>query len=139
MFRNKVTLFNYDEQENIYYPTLLDEVELQPQYKTRFTSDSTKDLDSALLIVRYKINSDEKTEIGGKSFKKPKEWELLDATGKQTYFTFNLGRDFFVLGDFSSVTDVNYEIFKNENDEVFFVHAVKDFDDELKHWEVVGN
>lgn len=36
------------------------------------------------------------------------------------------------------MSDVEYETFKNQNDEVFFIHDVKDFEDDLKHWEIEG-
>ena len=142
MFRNAVTLFNYDEEENIYYPTLLESVELQPNYRTEFTDDGTRSKDLALLIVRYDKDSSgkfifESSKI--KYFTNPKLWNDFTTDNKSTYFTLKPGEyDFFIKGDYTSETDVNYEVFKNTYDEIFLIHGVKDFEDDLKHWEIEG-
>ena len=132
MFTNTITLFNYDEKEDIYYPTLIENVELQPKYKTKFNSSSAESKDTALLIVKYYIGTYGKTPyLSQKTYKTPKLWNKTPSAEKNNYFTFNTGRDFFIKGDYSSMSDVEYETFKNQNDEVFFIHDVKDFEDDL--------
>lgn len=139
MFNTTVTLFNYDQKNDICYPTLLQKVELQPKYNTKFSSNSTEDKDLALLIVKYYIGTNGKTPyLSQKSYKTQKLWNKLSGEDKNNYFTFNTGLDFFVKGDYSSMLDVEYETFKNQNDEVFFIHYGKDFEDDLKHWEIEG-
>ena len=138
MYKNTVTLFNYDETGNVYYPTLLSNVEFQPNYKTEYTSNSTRDKGITLLIVRYKIDSFGKI-ASGKHFVAPKIWVGLSIEDKAKIFTLKPGEyEFFIKGDYSSETDVNYEVFKNTYDDVFLIHGVKDFEDDLKHWEIEG-
>ena len=146
MFNINITLFNFDEKSNKYYKTFLPNVELQSNFRTRFTNDSTLDDDVSLLIIKYLIKNSEKISFGTeKCFKTPKIWENLES--KEEFFTFQEGKDFFVKGklleqienlDFTVSENLNYEELKNSQDGVFFVHSVKDFEDELSHWEVLG-
>lgn len=71
-----------------------------------------------------------------KVFKTPKEWNNLE--NKTNYFTFETGRDFFAKGDFTLLEISSYEQFKHSHDDVFMINAVKDFEDDLKHWEITG-
>lgn len=136
MFNNNITLFNFDEKSNKYYKTFLPNVELQSNFRTRFTNDSTLDDDVSLLIIKYLIKNSEKIAFGTKKcFKTPKIWENLES--KEEFFTFQEGKDFFVKGKLLD-KNLNYEELKNSQDGVFFVHSVKDFEDELSHWEVLG-
>ena len=136
MFNNNITLFNFDEKSNKYYKTFLPNVELQSNFRTRFTNDSTLDDDASLLIIKYLIKNSEKIAFRTeKCFKTPKIWENLES--KEEFFTFQEGKDFFVKGKLLD-ENLNYEELKNSQDGVFFVHSVKDFEDELSHWEVLG-
>ena len=136
MFNNNITLFNFDEKSNKYYKTFLPNVELQSNFRTRFTNDSTFDEDVSLLIIKYLIKNSEKIAFGTKKcFKTPKIWENLES--KEEFFTFQEGKDFFVKGQLLN-ENLNYEELKNSQDGVFFVHSIKDFEDELSHWEVLG-
>ena len=138
MFTNSVTLFNFDEESNKYYKTLLKNVELQSTYQANFTVDSTIDGDVSLLIVNYYLDGVEKkpTSILNKSFRTPKVWKNI--ANKENYFTFEAGRDFFAKGDYTLLNIINYEQFKHSHDDVFMIHSVKDFEDDLKHWEIMG-
>ena len=136
MFNNNITLFNFDEKSNKYYKTFLPNVELQSNFRTRFTNDSTLDDDVSLLIIKYLIKNSEKIAFRTeKCFKTPKIWENLES--KEEFFTFQEGKDFFVKGQFLD-ENLNYEELKNSQDGVFFVHSIKDFEDTLSHWEVLG-
>lgn len=137
MFGGVVTLFNHDEETGEYYPALFTNVEFQAHYRTSFSDNSTRDGDFCLLIVKYfKIGEIKRVCGTTKSFMTPKLWQ--ENQNKKDYFTFKEGRDFFVKGDYSNVENVDYEIFKGSTDGVFFIHGVKDFDDELSHFEVMG-
>lgn len=137
MFTNSVTLFNYDETNDKYYKTLFKNVELQVTYQSNFTVDSTVDGDISLLIVNYYMVGVEKKPVYvNKSFKSPKIWE--NSNNKSNCFTFECGRDFFAKGDYTLFDITNYEQFKHSHDDVFMIHQVKDFEDDLKHWEIMG-
>ena len=138
MFLNTVTLFNYDETNNFYYFTLLTNVELQSHYKTNFTDESTVDNDLTLLIVKYQVESGSKKVQGTeKSFLTPKVWE--NTQDKSNVFTIQPSRDFFAKGDFTGLSDIDYEELKNTHDDVFFIQSLKDFEDDLKHFEILGH
>lgn len=118
MFNNNITLFNFDEKSNKYYKTFLPNVELQSNFRTRFTNDSTLDDDVSLLIIKYLIKNSEKIAFGTeKCFKSPKIWENLES--KEESFTFQEGKDFFVKGKLLD-ENLNYEELKNSQDGVFF-------------------
>lgn len=135
MFKNVVSLFNFDESNNEYHLTILENVELQSNYRTRFTNDSTFDDDVSLLIIKYSIVGSDKKISSGKVFKTPKIWNNLE--NKSGFFTFQTGSDFFMKERFEKQIS-DYESLKNSYDDIFFIHSVKDFEDDLKHWEVVG-
>ena len=137
MFTNSVTLFNYDEKNNRYYKTLFRNVELQSTYQSNFNVDSTIDSDVSLLIVNYYLDGEDKKPISvSKSFRTPKVWDSTE--DKNSYFTFETGRDFFAKGDYTLLNITSYEQFKHSHDDVFMIHQVKDFEDDLKHWEILG-
>lgn len=137
MFTNSITLFNFDEENNKYYKTLFKNVELQSTYQANFTVDSTIDSDVSLLIVNYYLNGVEKQPVYvNKTFRTPKVWNNIE--GKENYFTFECGRDFFAKGDYTLLNITSYEQFKHSHDDVFMIHQVKDFEDDLKHWEILG-
>lgn len=139
MFKNFITLFNYSETENIYYPTFITRVEFQPQYRANYTSESTQSDDVALLIINYKLDKDGKKIVCDKNYTTPMEWQSLSKEDKEKNFTFAVNEyDFFIKGAFSKEKDVDYETFKNSHDEVFLVHSVRDFDGVLKHFEITG-
>ncbi|MCK9544314.1 MAG: hypothetical protein M0R03_20025 [Novosphingobium sp.] len=139
MFSSTVTVFNYDEPTDKFYPTLFTGVEFQPDYKINFTNNSTQDMDMSLLIIMYYIDGNNVLSYGNnKPYKPPKAWENLKTACKSKYFTFQTGRDFFVLGDYTSSTNADYELFKTEHDDVFFINSIKNFRDELKHFEIMG-
>ena len=111
MFNNNITLFNFDEKSNKYYKTFLPNVELQINFRTRFTNNSTFDEDVSLLIIKYLIKNSEKIAFGTKKcFKTPKIWENLES--KEEFFTFQEGKDFFVKGQLLN-ENLNYEELKN--------------------------
>ena len=137
MFSNTVTLFSYDETNNFYYSTLLTNVELQIHYKASFTDESTVDNDLTLLIVKYRIeNGIKKVQGTEKSFLTPKVWE--NTQDKLNVFTIQPSRDFFAKGDLTSFSDIDYEKLKNTYDDVFLIQSLKDFEDDLKHFEILG-
>ncbi len=138
MFSNTVTLFSYDETNNLYYSTLLTNVELQSHYKTSFTDESTVDNDLTLLIVKYQVENGSKKVPGTeKSFLTPKLWE--NTQDKSNVFTIQPSRDFFAKGDLTGISDIDYEELKNTYDDVFFIQSLKDFEDDLKHFEILGH
>lgn len=140
MFISLVTLFNYDSKNDNYFATLLKNVEFQPHYKTVFSEDSTQSADFALLIIEYAFrHGKKKTPSTEKAYKSPKAWENLSSDEKKKYFTLKPGEyDFFAKGDYSRVKKVVYENFKNSHDDVFFIHGVRDFEDDLPHFEIEG-
>lgn len=139
MFAEKITLFNYIEQNDEYTSTLIKNVEFQPVYKTVPNDYETADSTSALVIIKYRkdtkgvyVNSDSSK----KYYLKPKAWNNSDKDG---YFTIQNNTDFVVLGDYTHLIDVNLNQFKNTADDVFMINKFKDFSDELKHFELFVN
>lgn len=139
MFDSTVTLFNHDEYLDKYYSTVFLAAEFQPNFKTSFDSSATLDGDTCLVVINYTVQNGEKRVNGtDKPFKSPKIWEILPKEQKSQYFTLKTGRDFFALGDYSNSESVDYEIFKDGTDNVFFIGSFKDFEYELPHFEITG-
>ena len=137
-FDNKtVTLFNRsfnaETEEETYYPTLLEGVDL---VETKGANVSKSGMDSAdaakLFVCIGDVN---------KTYKQPKAWDALTEDEKKNYITFHSTEDFFVKGDQTAVdlpeTDA-YEWMRNNFDDVYKVTNIDKYEDILPHFEVGG-
>lgn len=137
-FDNKtVTLFNRsfnaETEEEIYYPTLLEGVDL---VETKGANVSKSGMDSAdaakLFVCIGDVN---------KTYMEPKAWDALTEDEKKNYITFHSTEDFFVKGDQAAVdlpeTDA-YEWMRNNFDDVYKVTNIDKYEDILPHFEVGG-
>ena len=137
-FDNKtVTLFNRsfnaETEEETYYPTLLEGVDL---VETKGANVSKSGLDSAdaakLFVCIGDVN---------KTYMEPKAWDALTEDEKKNYITFHSTEDFFVKGDQTAVdlpeTDA-YEWMRNNFDDVYKVTNIDKYEDILPHFEVGG-
>nr|DAE57267.1 MAG TPA: hypothetical protein [Bacteriophage sp.]DAG68367.1 MAG TPA: hypothetical protein [Caudoviricetes sp.]DAU88664.1 MAG TPA: hypothetical protein [Caudoviricetes sp.]DAV59291.1 MAG TPA: hypothetical protein [Caudoviricetes sp.]DAV78830.1 MAG TPA: hypothetical protein [Caudoviricetes sp.] len=137
-FDNKtVTLFsrsfNAETEEETYYPTLLECVDL---VETKGANISKSGIDSADTVKLY---VDFKNIV--KPYLPPKEWENMPDKCKQYFLTFNPAQDFFIKGDQTAVdlpeTDA-YEWMRNNFDDVYKVTNIDKYEDILPHFEVGG-
>ena len=72
-----------------------------------------------------------------RSFLVKDEW--VKEADKSQYFTIQTDKDFFALGDYSSIEISDYEEFKNENTHRgFMINEYRDFESVLPHWEIYG-
>lgn len=137
-FDNKtVTLFNRsfnaETEEETYYPTLLEGVDL---VETKGANVSKSGMDSAdaakLFVCIGEVN---------KTYMEPKAWDALTEDEKKNYITFHSTEDFFVKGDQAAVdlpeTDA-YEWMRNNFDDVYKVTNIDKYEDILPHFEVGG-
>ena len=137
-FDNKtVTLFNRsfnaETEEEIYYPTLLEGVDL---VETKGANVSKSGMDSAdaakLFVCIGDVN---------KTYMEPKAWDALTEDEKKNYITFHSTEDFFVKGDQAAVdlpeTDA-YEWMRNNFDDVYKVTNIDKYEDILPHFEIGG-
>ena len=137
-FDNKtVTLFsrsfNAETEEETYYPTLLECVDL---VETKGANISKSGIDSADTVKLY---VDFKNIV--KPYLPPKEWENMPDKCKQYFLTFNPAQDFFIKGDQTAVdlpeTDA-YGWMRNNFDDVYKVTNIDKYEDILPHFEVGG-
>lgn len=137
-FDNKtVTLFNRsfnaETEEETYYPTLLEGVDL---VETKGANVSKSGMDSAdaakLFVCIGDVN---------KTYMEPKAWDALTEDEKKNYITFHSTEDFFVKGDQTAVdlpeTDA-YEWMRNNFDDVYKETNIDKYEDILPHFEVGG-
>ncbi len=138
MFTDTVTIFNhYEDKKNgisIWYPTVLDGVELQVAKGINVSKSGNDNADSANLHI--KINADIR-----RAYKKPKEYKALEE--KQGYFTLKPD-DFFMEGGYDNtpVDDGDYpngffEFMKKAYDDVYNITTVDIFK-VIPHFEVGG-
>ena len=137
-FDNKtVTLFNRsfnaETEEETYYPTLLEGVDLAETKGANVSKSGMDSADAAKLFVC----------IGdvNKTYMEPKAWDALTEDEKKNYITFHSTEDFFVKGDQTAVdlpeTDA-YEWMRNNFDDVYKVTNIDKYEDILPHFEVGG-
>lgn len=138
MFTDTVTIFNYHEDKKqgiaMWYPTVLDGVELQIAKGINVSKSGNDNADSANLHI--KINADIR-----KVYKKPMEYKALE--NKQGYFTLK-SNDFFMAGayDNSPIDEADYpngffEYMKANHDDVYNITTVDVFK-AIPHFEVGG-
>lgn len=137
-FDNKtVTLFNRsfnpETEEEKYYPTLLEGVDL---VETKGANVSKSGMDSADAVKLYIDFANM-----AKQYLSPKAWDALPEEEKQDYITFHPTEDFFVKGDRSDVElpeEYAYEWMYENFDDVYKVTTVDKYEDILPHFEVGG-
>ncbi len=137
-FDNKtVTLFNRsfnaETEEETYYPTLLEGVDL---VETKGANVSKSGMDSADAVKLYIDFANM-----AKQYLSPKAWDALPDEEKQDYITFHPTEDFFVKGDRSDVElpeEYVYEWMYENFDDVYKVTTVDKYEDILPHFEVGG-
>lgn len=137
MFTDTVTVFNYYEDKkkgiSMWYPTVLDGVELQITKGINISKSGNDTADTANLHI--KINADIR-----KAYKKPKEYKAME--NKQEYFTLKPD-DFFMAGKYedSPVNDDYpggfFEYMKGRYDDVYNITTVDVFKT-IPHFEVGG-
>lgn len=137
-FDNKtVTLFNRsfnaETEEETYYPTLLEGVDL---VETKGANVSKSGMDSADAVKLY-------VDFGNiaKPYLPPKEWENMPDKCKQHFLTFNPAQDFFIKGDHMDLEIPDsgiYEWAHDNLDSVYKVTTVDKYEYVMPHFEVGG-
>jgi len=133
----KVTLFNRsfnaETEEEIYYPTLLEGVDLVETKGANVSKSGMDSADAAKLFVCI--------DDVNKTYMEPKAWDALTEDEKKNYITFHSTEDFFVKGDQTAVdlpeTDA-YEWMRNNFDDVYKVTNIDKYEDILPHFEIGG-
>lgn len=138
MFYNKtVTLFNRsfnaETEEEKYYPTLLENVDLAETKGANVSKSGMDSADAATLFVD--LDNMEKPYLD------PKAWAALTDEEKCNYITFNPSEDFFVKGSCTGATlpeSGAYEWMRDNFDAVYKVTHIDRYEDIMPHLEVGG-
>lgn len=133
----KVTLFNRsfnaETEEETYYPTLIEGVDLVETKGANVSKSGMDSADAAKLFVCI--------DDVNKTYMEPKAWDALTEDEKKNYITFHSTEDFFVKGDQTAVdlpeTDA-YEWMRNNFDDVYKVTNIDKYEDILPHFEIGG-
>ena len=133
----KVTLFNRlynaDTEEETYYSTLLDCVDLTETSGRNVSKNGIESADTVKLYIDF--------DNLNKPYVTPKEWKALPEKCKENHITFNTDEDFFVRGDCTNTNLPNenvYEWMRDNFDSVYKIKAVDKYEDILPHFEVGG-
>lgn len=138
MFYNKtVTLFNRsfnaETEEEKYYPTLLENVNLVETKGANVSKSGMDSADAATIFV------DLNNMV--KPYMEPKAWSVLPDEEKRNYFTFTPTDDFFVKGSCTGATlpeSGAYEWMRKNFDGVYKVTHIDKYEDIMPHLEVGG-
>lgn len=136
MYKQIVTLFNYLSSSDDYISTVINGVEVQPIYATTPKVTNTENDTSVLIIIKCFEDSNGRyihTENGNKYYKPPKQWKE-----NTNYFTLQPNFDFLILGKYE-IQDISLNELKNNLDNIFMVNQIKDFSDDLGHFEIIAN
>ncbi len=137
-FDNKtVTLFNRsfnpETEEETYYPTLLEGVDL---VETKGANVSKSGMDSADAVKLY-------IDLASmpKPYIEPKAWAALPEEEKQDYITFTPAEDFFIKGDHTDAVLPENNVYQwmiDNYDDCYKVTTIDKYEDILPHFEVGG-
>ena len=137
MFTQTITLFNYLNTKDDYSKTLIDNVEVQPKFITSPDRYGVDNLTKALIIIPYSKDTIGRFILSNnkaKYYLRPKEWNE-----NTSYFTFQNDKDFIIIGDYMNLSDIDLNDIKNSIDDVFIINEVRDYRDDLKHFELIVN
>lgn len=138
MYNQTITLFNYKLSSDDYIYTVINGAEVQPMYASSPKIMDTENNTKALIIIRYAeddVGRYINTKDGKKYYKSPKQWKE-----NPDYFTLQTNFDFLIVGDYTPENaEINLNELKNELDNVFVINEIKDFSDDLKHFEITAN
>ena len=136
-YNNTVTLFNRsfnaETEEEKYYPTLLERVNLIETKGANVSKSGMDSADAATLFIDL--------ENMAKPYIEPKAWAELPEEEKSKYITFAPAEDFFVKGSCTGATlpeNSAYEWMRDNFDSVYKVTHVDRYENIMKHLEVGG-
>ena len=140
-FDNKtVTLFNRsfnaETEEETYYPTLLEGVDLVETKGANVFKSGMDSADAAKLFVCI-------ADVGKtiKPYLPPKEWKALPEEEKPNYITFTPAEDFFIKGDHTDAALPENDVYQwllDNCDDCYRVTTIDKYEDILPHFEVGG-
>ena len=139
-YNDTATLFNYfcdpDTEEEKYYPTLLESVNLVETKGANVSKSGMYSADAVKLFVDF-------SQVGkmGKPYMEPKAWDALPDDEKPNYITFHPTDDFFIKGDHTDLEIPESEAYgwAHDNlDSVYKVTTVDRYEDIMPHFEVGG-
>ena len=138
LFYNKtVTLFNRsfnaETEEEKYYPTLLERVNLIETKGANVSKSGMDSADAATLFIDLANMA--------KPYIEPKAWAELPEEEKSKYITFAPAEDFFVKGSCAGATlpeNSAYEYMLDNFDSVYKVTHIDKYTDVMPHLEVGG-
>lgn len=149
MYDKTVTLFNRksDRSGSTWYPTVLQNVDLNLDKASILAKYGAKSQDSASLHVRCK-NVDGNKMVGEKLWMSPKEWKNQTDDTLRNTLTFAGGNDFdfFWVGEWEETEPVNdadyadgfYNYMNGKYDFVFAVSSVGGPYSLIPHFEITG-
>ena len=137
-FDNKtITLFNRsfnaETEEEKYYPTLLENVDIVETKGENVSKSGMESADAAKLFIDL-------AEMP-KPYIEPRAWTALSDEEKKKHITFTSAEDFFVKGNYADVKlpeNGAYEWMRDNFDDVYKVKNIDKYEDILPHFEVGG-
>lgn len=136
LYNHIITIFNFDYPNNIFLPTLINNVECQYHIGIDRMPEYNLSRDRCLCFIKYSKISNKK--VSDEKIYLPKD-KWVKEEDKTKYFTLQTDKDFFAIGDYSSVHVDSYENFKNEHTESsFLINEFRDFESIIPHWEIYG-
>lgn len=136
MFGKTATLFNYGRQNDEYAYTVINSVEIQPNYITKPSLSGVEDNTKCLIIIPFKLNAEGiYLNVDGhrKYYKQPLQWFEDDE-----YFTLQTDVDFIILGE-HRIKEANLNDLKNKFDDLWMINDIKTFYDVIPHFELKVN
>lgn len=136
-FDNKIVtifnrFFNPETEEEKYYPTVLDSVDIVETKGANITNSGMNSTDAVKLYIDFGNLT--------KPYIAPKEWDALPEDRKTDYITFHPDEDFFVRGAHTNElpNERLYEWLRDNVDSVYMISTIDKYEDVLPHFEVGG-
>lgn len=145
MYSDTVTIFNFHRDSNMWFPTVISNVDLVVDHGANKEKTGLDSADTAKLHIRYH-NVDGKAMIGDKEYLMEKQWQSTDAVKRTNTITFSEGHDFFIRGDYDSSSPISdddnsdgfYNRMRNTYDDCFLITTVGGPYKLIPHFEIGG-
>lgn len=143
MFCDTITLFNFREDSHIWYPTVINNVDISDVRAGNNTQNSVTNGDTAEFLINCKADKSIKASVGIKRYLPPKAYASCERPAE--CFTLCPENDFIYIGiypDLNPISDDNdesglYHVMNDKYDGVYLVTSAAYYS-LIPHFEVGG-
>ena len=123
MFDNTITLFNFHEPTNMWYPSIISNANLTELTQKNNTASGMRNGDTVEILINCNADKSIQTKDGLKGYTSPKEYNCCNEPDR--FITFNPDKDFIYHGEWADSSPISDD---NDFDSGFYQSVNADYD-----------